>query len=641
MKEYRFVKLFLIAAGLLLTLSLNAAKTVGTIRGEITDEAGIPLSGVQVYILTLGLGSITDDKGHFSIPEVPAGTYSLIISLIGYEQIEIDNFLVRMGETTSVKRKLKAARMQADCITVEEEKISLPRTLVDGVTSLFGKKSGEGISRHQIQQYYQTPPSDYWVGQAQSCYNTEDYDYIRENAFKDVVNSPLSTLSIDVDNAAYSNVRRYITQHQTLPPADAVRIEEMINYFSYDYPQPGNEHPFSITTEISYCPWNQENQLIHIGIQGRELDYENLKPSNLVFLIDVSGSMSDHNKLPLLKKSFELLVNNLDKNDRVAIVVYAGAAGLVLPSTPASKKQRILDALDDLQAGGSTAGGAGIRLAYKIARENYIRGGNNRVILATDGDFNVGESSDAGMVRLIEENRDNDVFLTITGFGMGNYKDNKMEKISNAGNGNFFYIDNILEAEKVFVREMRANLFTIAKDVKIQIEFNPAVVKAYRLIGYENRLLANEDFNDDKIDAGELGAGHTVTALYEIIPVGSEADISSVDDLKYQQNTVVENRKFTQEILTLKFRYKRPDEDKSNLITHVLQNSVIPFSESSDNFRFSAAVAGFGMLLRNSEYSGEMDYDDVIDLAQGSRGTDEEGYRAEFVRIVELSRLLN
>lgn len=469
--------------------------------------------------------------------------------------------------------------------------------------------------------------------------NTEEYDRIHENEFKDARQNPLSTFSIDVDNASYGNVRRFLNRNH-LPPKDAVRIEEMINYFSYDYPQPQGEHPFSITTEIASCPWNENNKLIHIGLQGKSLNYEELHPSNLVFLVDVSGSMDSENKIGLLKKAFKMLVKELSEQDKVAIVAYAGAAGIVLPSTSASRKEVILKSLDDLTAGGSTAGGEGIQLAYKIAKENLIKGGNNRVILATDGDFNVGVSSTGELVRLIEEKRKDDIYLTICGFGMGNYKDGRMEQISNAGNGNYFYIDNIREAEKVFVKEMRANMFTIAKDVKVQIEFNPAKVKAYRLIGYENRVMANKDFNDDKKDAGELGAGHTVTALYEIILAGSQQNVPKADDLKYQESKIKSGAQSSDELFTVKFRYKRPSEETSNLIEKPVTDQKISWEKASNNFRFSAAVAGFGMLLRDSQFKGDLKYDDILKMAKDAKGEDREGYRAEFIQMVKTAALL-
>lgn len=471
-------------------------------------------------------------------------------------------------------------------------------------------------------------------------FSTEEYGRIYENEFKDARQNPLSTFSIDVDNASYSNIRRFITGNR-MPPKDAVRIEEMINYFTYDYPQPKDNYPFSINTEVSTCPWNKEHQLIHIGLQGKSLNYDDLKPCNLVFLVDSSGSMSSANKLPLLKQSLKLLVDELDDRDKISIAAYAGSAGLVLSPTPASRKDRIIDALDRLHAGGTTAGGAGIQLAYKTAEENLMADGNNRVILCTDGDFNVGVSSSGDLVRVIEEKRKKDIYLTICGFGMGNYKDNRMELISNAGNGNYFYIDNIHEAKKVFVKEMRANLFTIAKDVKIQVEFNPTKVKAYRLVGYENRVMANEDFNDDKKDAGELGAGHTVTALYEIIPAGSAEEVKKTDELKYQETRVKTTASGSEEMMTVKLRYKPPKEEKSKLIEHPVIDGDISLERASDNFRFSAAVAGFGMLLRDSKFKGDMTYEAIIDLAKNSKGKDTEGYRVEFIRLAETCALLS
>ena len=386
--------------------------------------------------------------------------------------------------------------------------------------------------------------------------NTEEYSNITENGFHKVTDEPLSTFSIDVDAASYSNVRRYLNNNQ-LPPAGAVRTEEMINYFKYQYPQPTGKDPFSINTEISDCPWNKENKLVLIGLQGKNIPVENLPASNLVFLIDVSGSMMDENKLPLVKASLKMLTDQLREKDRISIVVYAGNAGLVLPSTSGSDKIKIKTAIDALEAGGSTAGGAGIQLAYKTALENFMKEGNNRVILCTDGDFNVGVSSDDDMVRLIEKERNKGIFLTVLGYGMGNYKDSKMQQLADKGNGNHAYIDGINEAKKVLVNEFGGTLFTIAKDVKLQLEFNPAKVAAYRLIGYENRLLNKEDFNDDKKDAGELGSGHTVTALYEIIPVGVKSEfLKDVDPLKYQKPGKKIRSSFNDEMLTIKFRYQ-------------------------------------------------------------------------------------
>ena len=464
-------------------------------------------------------------------------------------------------------------------------------------------------------------------------YNTEDYDHIVDNTFLAAMKNPLSTFSIDVDEASYSNVRRYI-ESGSMPPAGAVRIEEMINYFDYEYPQPTDEHPFKVITEVAACPWNTQHQLVHIGMQGKVIPMENLPASNMVFLIDVSGSMNDPNKLPLVKASLKMLVEKLRPIDKVAIVVYAGSAGLVLPSTSGNEKAAIRQAIDNLEAGGSTAGGEGILLAYKTAHQGFIKGGNNRIVLATDGDFNVGPSSDDDLVNIVEKERAGGVFLSVLGYGMGNYKDNKMQQLADKGNGNHSYIDNINEARKVLVSEFGSTLFTIAKDVKLQVEFNPAKVAAYRLIGYENRVMANEDFNDDKKDAGELGSGHTVTALYEIIPVGVKSDfIKSVDPLKYQSNppSVVNS----DELMTIKLRYKKPDSDNSQLLSQTVAGSSNSFSNSSNNFRFSAAVASFGMLLRNSEYKQQSSYDQVLQLARSAKGEDANGYRAEFIRLVQ------
>ncbi|MGD9210765.1 MAG: VWA domain-containing protein [Desulfobacteraceae bacterium] len=475
--------------------------------------------------------------------------------------------------------------------------------------------------------------------QASQQFNTEEYDFIKENRFLTAIENPVSTFSIDVDTAAYSNLRRFIQQSMK-PPKDAVRIEEMINYFDYDYPEPEGEHPFSIITEVGPAPWNSNNRLVHIGLKGKSLNYEDIKPANLVFLIDSSGSMEDANKLPLLKQSFKLLLNELGKEDRIALVAYAGSAGLVLASTPATEKEKILSAIETLSAGGATAGGQGIELAYAVAKENLIDPGNNRVILATDGDFNVGTSSTGELVRLIEEKRKENIYLTILGFGMGNYKDGRMEQISNAGNGNYFYIDTIREAEKVFVREMRANLFTIAKDVKIQVEFNPSKIAAWRLIGYENRVMAKEDFADDTKDAGELGAGHTVTALYEIVPPGEKIPLAQAASLKYQETRIKPEAKVSTELMTVKLRYKPIGQENSRKIVKAVSQSVSFIKDTSENFRFSAAVAGFGMLLRDSAFKNDLTYDDVLKWATTSANADESGDRAEFVQLVKSCRLL-
>jgi Ca-activated chloride channel homolog len=422
-----------------------------------------------------------------------------------------------------------------------------------------------------------------------------------------------------------------------LPPTDAVRIEELINYFDYDYPQPKDGHPLSISTELGTCPWNRDHYLLHIGMKGKEFSLKQMPPSNLVFLIDVSGSMNAENKLPLVKESLRVLVNNLRKQDRVAIVVYAGKAGLVLPSTSGAEKIKILNTLRHLEAGGSTAGGEGIELAYKIAEENFVKDGNNRVILATDGDFNVGVSSNGDLTELVEEKRKTGVFLSVLGFGMGNYKDNKLEILSDKGNGNYAYIDDLAEAKRVLGSEMTGTLYTIAKDVKLQIEFNPLLVESYRLIGYENRLLNKEDFNDDTKDAGELGAGQTVTALYEIVPKNTQKTLKkpAIDALKYQKQQTTPSAQAPDEWVNIKFRYKRPNSDSSLLLEKSIVGKPDKWFHTSDNFRFAAAVAGYGMLLRQSKFKGDCTYGMVLDIAEEARGIDMKGYRADFIGLVQ------
>lgn len=464
--------------------------------------------------------------------------------------------------------------------------------------------------------------------------NNDEYDTFVENPFENSTSNPLSTFSIDVDNASYTNIRKFINNGQSVPK-DAVRVEEMMNFFKYSYTQPKNDNPFSINTEYGDCPWNTNHKLVKIGLQGKEIPTDNLPNSNFVFLIDVSGSMSGENRLPLVIESLKILTKQLREDDKISIVVYAGAAGLVLPATSGNDKEKIITALDKLQAGGSTAGGEGIKLAYKIAEENFIKGGNNRVIIATDGDFNVGASSDNDMISLIEEKRKSDVFLTCLGYGMGNYKDSKLEKLADKGNGNYAYIDNMQEANRFLVKEFKGSMFAIAKDVKIQIEFNPKHVQNYRLIGYENRKLRNEDFTNDTIDAGELGSGHTVTALYEIIPVGVKSDFTTEPiDLKYS-NTKTENTTLSNELATIKFRYKKPDGNKSIEIIQTIENQVLNLENCSEDFKFCSAVAWFGLKLRDSKLIVNKNKTEIIELASKSKAKDIDGYRSEFIRLVE------
>lgn len=467
----------------------------------------------------------------------------------------------------------------------------------------------------------------------------DKFEQIVENSFKAVKANPLSTFSIDVDTASYSKTRQFLLDHHSLPPADAVRIEELVNYFVYDYAPPADdaEHPFAAHLEVAECPWQPGHKIVRIGLKGKDMQRDQRPASNLVFLLDVSGSMNQPNKLPLLKKGMKMLVDGLGENDQVSIVVYAGAAGLVLPATHGDDKPTIMNALDQLQAGGSTNGGQGIQLAYQSALDNFIKGGVNRVILCTDGDFNVGTTSTGELISLAEENAKKGIFLSVLGFGIGNLNDSMMEQLSGKANGNYAFIDTEKEAKKVLVEQMSGTLVTIAKDVKIQVEFNPTKVQAYRLIGYENRILAAEDFNDDKKDAGEIGAGHTVTAMYEIVPVGVEldVDVATVDDLKYQANPAEENTAASEELLTVKLRYKQPTADESTLVTFPLADDGHRFGEASRDFKFATSVAAFGMLLRGSQHKGNVSYAAVEEIASEGAQDDATGYRTEFLELVK------
>jgi len=598
----------------LIMIMLETVSSQLTVTGRITDEFNSPLPGVSVKVKGRVTGTISDLKGNYHIT-------------LGYN----DNILVFRAEGYNTHEEVVSGRSVINVklslqMPPEKEKRDFASyDMAKMETMAAPSVSGAGYRTKGYQ------------GQFYERFNTEGYAPVNEGGFKDPFSSPLSTFSIDVDNASYSNIRRFINGG-SLPPADAVRIEEMINYFRYDYPEPDGEHPFSVYTELATCPWNRGNVLLHVGLRGKSIEKESLPPSNIVFLIDVSGSMNSPEKLPLLKSAFSLLVNELRPVDRVAIVVYAGAAGLVLESTPGNKKELIMKALDQLEAGGSTAGGAGLRLAYNVAERNFIKGGNNRIILATDGDFNVGESSNGSMERLVEENRNLGIFMTVLGFGMGNLKDDKMEIIADKGNGNYSYIDNLQEARRVLVREFGGTLFTIAKDVKFQIEFNPAMVSSYRLIGYENRVLNSEDFNDDTKDAGEMGSGHMVTALYEIVPAAKGKTGPSVDPLKYQLNQLQPKNVADGEWLTVKVRYKDPDGAKSRLLSRVVRSEVNDIREASNGLRHAAAVTEFGMILRNSEFTGTATISDAILLAESAIGKDTDGYRAEMIRLMKTVR---
>lgn len=597
----------LVATASLVTVN---AQTL-TVKGKVTDAAdGSNIVGCTVQVEGSTRGTITNINGEYTI-RADKGE-KMRFSFIGYETQTI--------KVTSEKLNVimqAANQILEECVVVSygtQKQVSMCGAVSNIIPGVMVRRSyADGM-------------------------NAEEYKNIEENSFKKVDENPLSTFSIDVDAASYSNMRRYLNKGE-LPPTDAIRTEELVNYFSYNYAQPTGKDPVKITTEVGSCPWNTQHRLVRIGLKAKEIPTEKLPVSNLVFLIDVSGSMYGPQRLGLVQSSLKLLVNNLRDEDRVAIVVYSGSAGERLPSTSGSDKQKIREAIDELTAGGSTAGGAGIKLAYKIARKNFVKDGNNRIILCTDGDFNVGVSSNEGLESLIEQERKSGVFLTVLGYGMGNYKDSKMQVLAEKGNGNHAYIDNLQEANRVLVNEFGATMHTVAKDVKLQIEFNPSQVQAYRLIGYESRLLRDEDFNNDAKDAGEMGAGHTVTAFYEIVPTGVKGDfMGKIDDLKYQKTTRPASTSTTgsKELLTVKLRYKAPDEDVSKKLELPLIDNK--GNNVSSDFRFAAAVAMFGQLLRDSDFKGDATYDKVISMAKTALDNDERGYRREFIRLVETTK---
>lgn len=590
---------------ILITMMASGSRQPELLKGTvISDTQHTPLAGVIVRVKSKNQGTVTDKNGHFVISRPALGTL-IEFKLDGYRtqtiKFEGQHKLDVILSKTSVKLEVQHANQLRE-------------------TAAFYP----GHMKIVVMQ--QAPPS-------------ESYASVAENRFVNPRLNPLSTFGIDVDAASYSNVRRFINQGQ-LPPADAVRVEEMINYFDYDYPEPQEGEPFSVSTELSTAPWNAEHRLLRIGLQAQKIDASKIPASNLVLLIDVSGSMNSHNKLPLVKSSLKMLVNQLRPADKVAIVSYAGAANIALETTSGKNKGVILDAINALQAGGSTAGGAGIKLAYDLAASHFIKKGNNRVIMTTDGDFNTGQSSDADMQRLIEEKRKSGIFLSVLGFGMGNYKDSKMELLADKGNGNYAYIDNISEGRKVLVTEFGGTLFTVAKDVKLQLEFNPTKVQAYRLIGYENRSLHPEDFNNDLKDAGDLGAGHSVTVLYEIIPHGVKSRfIGSIDDLKYKTDKPAGST-YADELLNISMRYKKPGSEESRLFKRAVSDKGLPIDKTSSDFRFSAAVAAYGMLLKKSEFVPHYTFGMVAELGSKAINKDEESFRYEFVRLVRVSSLL-
>lgn len=656
---FNFIRSAATFGSLLATLSLAPApKTsniviTGTVRDAATGtglEAASIVVGAAPGKIIYG-ASDAGGKYYVTVPNATRGSRTQVsLRRIGYNAYTTQ--IVLNADTVRVDASLNAAMMMLDEVVVtgtmpqqESRKLSFTVATVGapGRTAaasasynvpspIVSSESKADYLRKRKEADAAKSRVDRFGGGELS---REQYDRIEDNPFLGVRDNALSTFSIDVDRASYANLRRFLNEGQR-PPADAIRIEEMINYFPYSLDEPRGKDPIAITTEIAPAPWQTKHQLVRIALQARRIDVSNLPPNNLVFLIDVSGSMSSPDKLPLVKQSLQLLVNQIREQDRVALVVYAGNAGLVLPSTSGADKVAILQAIERLEAGGSTAGGAGIQLAYKVARENFMTKGNNRVILATDGDFNVGASSDGAMERLIEEKRAEGTYLTVLGFGTGNIQDAKMEKMAKKGNGNYAYVDNLDEARKTLVREMGATLLTVANDVKLQVEFNPSTVRAYRLIGYEDRLLRNEDFTNDKKDAGDIGSGHTVTALYEVVPAGVEGTVKvqEVDTLRYVTPSKQSTPKAGSELLYVKLRYKTPGDATSKLMTHPVQLALAD-RRTSDDFRFAAAVASFGMLLRNSEYKGSATGADVLRMARGAMGEDEGQYRAEFVRLVQ------
>ncbi|MCW3787187.1 vWA domain-containing protein [Plebeiibacterium sediminum] len=604
------------------------------ISGVVYDNNQQVLVGVSVMEKGTRNGTVTNVEGKYQL-EVSDDAKILVFSFIGMQTKE-----VKINQKLTIDVVMEPDLNSINEITVADDELELEECIVVGYgvqkKSVVTGSVSTCVLPGRVPHYNYQP-----VPQMQ-----EDYAFVKANQFLDPNNDPLSTFSVDVDRASYSNIRRFLNGGN-LPPKDAIRIEEMINYFNYSYDGPKDEKPFAVHHEVVECPWNKSHYLMKVALQGKKIEKENLPPSNIVFLLDVSGSMDSPQKLPLLKSALKMLVNELRDEDKVSIVVYAGAAGVVLVPTSGKEKVKIISALDNLSAGGSTAGGAGLKLAYKLASENFIKDGNNRIVLATDGDFNVGLSSNQEMERLIESERDKGIYITVAGFGMGNYKDSKMEIIADKGNGNYFYIDNFLEAKKALVEEFGGTLFTIAKDVKLQLEFNPQHVAGYRLIGYENRLLNKEDFNNDKVDAGEIGAGHTVTALYEIIPVGAK-DVGSylptTDPLKYQKEKqrkqITAPKDYSDELLTVKLRYKLPSQNNSSLMVVPIKNKVINITNASSDFKVAASVAAWGMKLKNENYVNNTSIKDIVEWAENSDYNDKMGYFSEMIRLMKISEML-
>lgn len=642
----------------ILLLAFAIGARAQEILGTVTDNKKEPLVNASVSVKQGGVlkgATLTDFDGKYNVKQLEPGNYDVSVAYVGYKPSTITKVIVTPGGKTVVDVKLQPANAMYEVevkeykrkivdkyrehtvLTAEEIRTrpsSQTADLVALTPSIYQAQRGANLYVVNGVQVYGNAGVDIAQGATEQLYinpSEESYSKVHQNDFMNVKSSPVSTMSVDVDRASYTNIRRFINSAQR-PPADAVRVEEMVNYFDYDYPQPDGNDPVAFTTRLTTCPWNKDHQILHIGLQAKKVNSAELPASNLVFLVDVSGSMMEPAKLPLVQQGLNMLVDQLRAQDRISLVVYAGNAGLVLPATSGSNKTIIKDAVNRLIAGGSTAGGEGIMLAYKVAKDNFIKGGNNRVILCTDGDFNVGVSSNNELEDLITEERKSGVFLTCLGFGSGNYKDDRMEMLADKGNGNYNYIDNLQEANKTLVHEFGGTIFTVAKDVKCQIEFNPAMVAGYKLIGYENRLLNNEDFKDDKKDAGDMGSGHTVTVMYEIIPAGrKDKDTRMVEELKYQ--AAVTDLTHDGELATIKLRYKQPDDSVSKEMSHVIAGTVIPFEKTDDNVRYATSVAMFGLLLRQDKNTGNASYAYVLKIAAGCKEKDE--YRREFAQLVQ------
>ena len=636
------------------------------LEGTITDASGYALPGATVEVIDNSTGEAkrveTNEAGQYSFQELSPGSHSLKAELPGFKTKTVSNVALNTesanrqdvdldvgGVSTTVEISANAPKLLAESSAVatalREEPMREMPMLSDFSNFLTAQ---EGIVQSEMvvgdaRRYPRPRPRGderFPMPRQKDRFNTESYDHISDNPFLNVTENPLSTFSIDVDTASYSNVRRFL-DGGSLPPKDAVRIEELVNYFDYDYRGPKDSKPFAVNFEITEAPWNPEHRLLRIGLKGREIDSGERPDSNLVFLLDVSGSMRADNKLPLVKQSMRLLVGRLTESDRVAIVVYAGNTRMVLPSTRGDQKGKLLRAIDSLHAGGSTNGASGIQLAYETAQREFIEGGINRVILATDGDFNVGMTSRGDLTRLIEEKAETGIYLSALGFGMGNYKDSTLELLADKGRGNYAYIDTINEAKKVLVEQTNATLVPIAKDVKIQVEFNPQHVGAYRLIGYEDRVMPKEDFNDDAKKAGVIGAGHTVTALYELVPAGASQKEPGVDPLKYQKPAQPSSAARSDELLTVKIRSKEPEKDVSVLSEFAVKESEKSFKDASEDFKFAAAVAAFGMVLRDSPHRGSADLEDALEWAKEGKGDDLHGYRHEFIRLIHRAISVN